>query len=123
MTKNLQHVAVDTGLWQCLGSMRQIGMDALPVFEGEHLVGLVVEDDIVRALRVGVESGNRSFARDVMKTRVFCFYEDQNPNAVIGTMEKSGERHAFVLDRSDSLIGMIRLDREQSTDATPGWLC
>lgn len=90
-------------------AMEELDVGAIPVCDGERVVGLVTDRDIVI----------RAVARDLpvqttplqalMSTRIECVYEDDDLEEVATKMQQSQIRRLPVLDREERLTGMLSL--------------
>jgi predicted transcriptional regulator len=54
---DLAQVAPDTELFDVLVQMDQAGIVQVPVFEGEHVVGTVSRDEVLRYVRLRAQLG------------------------------------------------------------------
>jgi CBS domain-containing protein len=89
--------------------MRDQDIGSVPVIEGEHLIGIVTDRDLVcRGLADGLDI-ERLTARDVMTAPgVFCFDTGEVEDAV-RLMESQQIRRLPVLDSQERVIGMLAL--------------
>ena len=101
--------------------MTELDIGALPVCDGERLLGMVTDRDIV--LRAVCEG--RSFATpvsEVMTPGVEYCYEDDDITAAADKMAELQVRRLAVLDRDRRLVGIVSLGdiAQQGKDKTTG---
>lgn len=83
-------------------------LGALPVGEGDRLVGMVTDRDIVvRAVAVGRGPGTK--IREVMSAQVKYCYEDDDIDSVSRNMGDIQVRRLPVLNRDKRLVGILSL--------------
>lgn len=83
-------------------------LGSLPVGEGDRLVGMVTDRDIVvRAVAIGQGPGTK--VRDVMSTQVKYCYEDEEIDTVSRNMGNIQVRRLPVLSREKRLVGILSL--------------
>src|SRR4026208_2244588 len=102
-------IGPDAGLVEAAQKMKQLDVGALPVCEGEQLIGLVTDRDItVRATAEGRDP-RQTKVRDIMSSEPVCCYEDQNVAECVELMERNQIRRLPVIDRGQHLVGIISL--------------
>lgn len=80
--------------------------DALPVVDGDELVGVVTLKEARSALE-RFESGGKIAVRDIKRTGVWHCYADTPLADALTTMREAEVRLLVVLDEDDRLAGMI----------------
>jgi CBS domain-containing protein len=118
----VEPISSQQDLWKCLTCMREAGLEALPVCDGEILVGLITQEDVLRAMSGALSFAGRFLVRDVMKSTVYCCFEDQDQQRVAQDMAENGVRHALVLSRENDLVGMISIESPEDFDQQT-WIC
>jgi CBS domain-containing protein len=79
------------------------------VVDGGRVEGIVTDRDIVvRALADG-RNAHREPVRNVMSSKVLCCFEDQSVEEAAALMAEHGFRRLPVLDRRESLVGIVSL--------------
>lgn len=87
--------------------MAEEDIGSVPVGEGEKLVGMVTDRDIVvRGLAQGGDVSALT-ASDVMSEPVLYCYEDQDCGEVAATMARQQVRRVPVVDRAKRLRGIV----------------
>ncbi|WP_233245792.1 CBS domain-containing protein [Marinicauda salina] len=110
----------DTTLQDAARLMRRVDAGALPVNDGDKLIGMITDRDI--AVR-GVAEGKTGEATvgDVMTDTVLYAYEDAESAEVIANMEETGVRRMPVVDKAKRLKGVVTLaDLSAGHAATAG---
>jgi CBS domain-containing protein len=89
--------------------MDELNVGVIPVCEGEKVVGMVTDRDIVvRGVARKVDTRSMKLV-DVMSTDVRCAHEDDDIDQVLGQMAQTQIRRMPVLDRKEQLVGIVSL--------------
>ena len=109
MTRNVTMVSPDASLVVAAEAMAERDAGALPVGEGDQLVGMITDRDI--AIR-GVASGKpveRMLVREAMTPQVLYCFEDQDCEEVAKNMAEVQARRLPVINRDKRLVGIVSL--------------
>jgi CBS domain-containing protein len=87
--------------------MRASGLRALPVVDGDELVGVISGGDITRHRRKDRMDLGTVEIRDVMRPGVPLCFEHQRADDVAAMMAELKVRHLPVLDAEKKLTGMV----------------
>jgi CBS domain-containing protein len=110
MTTSVRTVTADSTVQDVAKKMDDENVGALPVCDGEQLIGLVTDRDIVvRSTSAGQDPAKTS-VRDVMTAPVTYAIEDQTIEEVAEVMKEQAIRRMPVLDREHHLVGMLSVD-------------
>ena len=85
---------------------RNVG--ALPVIQGDRVVGVVSERDIVRRLLLPGKDPEATKVRDIMTREVVVGDVGDTPEGCMGTMQAAGVRHLPIV-REQKLVGFISI--------------
>jgi CBS domain-containing protein len=109
MTSDVEIVAPDQPIQEAAQFMLRTDAGAMPVGEGDRLVGMVTDRDIaVRAVAAG--RGPDTPVRDVMTDEVIYCFEDDEVEEVALKMSDRQVRRMPVLSREDeNLVGIVSL--------------
>ncbi len=108
MTRNVQTTAPDTPLHQAAAAMARIDSGALLVNDGDRLVGMVTDRDIViRAVAAGL--GVDTPVARVMSGDIHYCFEDEDVQHVASNMAQIQMRRLPVLSREKRLVGVVSL--------------
>ncbi len=122
MTRGVQTLTPDDSMLQAAQAMEMLDVGALPVCDGERLVGMVTDRDLVlRGLAQGYPPATR--LDGLITRKVQSCHEDDALDEVLQRMADAGIRRLPVLDESEHLVGMVTLGdvaakAETRTDAT-----
>ena len=107
----------DMPLAEAARIMKTKDVGFLPVLDGERLVGIVTDRDIV--LRGVAESRNAPEARlcDVISLEVVCCFADDTPEHANQLMLEHNLRRLPVIDRNHHLVGVVTLPDLQHQDS------
>lgn len=111
MTRDVRFVAPQETVQRAAQLMDELNVGALPVWDGDNLVGMVTDRDItVRATSAGLPP-NEARVEQVMSGDVRWCFEDQAVDEVIEQMAHSQVRRIPVLSHEDQprLVGIVAL--------------
>jgi CBS domain-containing protein len=125
MTRDVRICNPSDSIRDCATMMAEIDAGAMPVGEGDRLVGMITDRDI--ALR-GVAQGKSPDApvREVMSQEVKYCFEDEELEQVAKNMSDIRVRRLPVLSREKRLVGIVSLgdlamkERKAATKAVSG---
>jgi CBS domain-containing protein len=109
VTKDVQAADADTPLLELARRMREHGIGFVPIVQGQRLVGVITDRDIV--LRAVSESRDpeQAVARDVMSLEVVCCFQDEPIEHAKALMAEHNVRRLPVIDREHRLVGVLKL--------------
>jgi len=109
MTRSVAAVGRDETLHAAARRMREMDVGALPVTDGQALVGMVTDRDIVvRGVAEGMVS-QEALVADVMTEDVLSCNESDTVEAVMAQMGDAQVRRLPVLGASHELVGIVAL--------------
>jgi CBS domain-containing protein len=106
---DIEVAEANTPLLMLARRMRERGIGFMPIVEGERLVGVITDRDIV--LRAVSESKDTetATARDVMSLEVVCCFEDDSAEHARELMTEHNVRRLPVINRDQHLVGIVKL--------------
>jgi CBS domain-containing protein len=111
MTRNVEVIQPDAPLQQAAQKMKSLDVGSLPVCDGQRLVGMITDRDIV--VRAVAESDGRQVnqftVQDVMTGKVVYCYEDDDIDEAARIMSEEQIRRLPVLNRDKRLVGIVAL--------------
>jgi CBS domain-containing protein len=108
MTRDVQVVRAETSIREAAETMARIDAGALPVCDGDSLLGMVTDRDIVvRGLAKGLSATDT--VSQVMTEGVEYCFDDDDLTEVQDKMAASQIRRIPVVDRSKKLVGILSL--------------
>ncbi len=110
MTRSVQTIGPEATLEQAAARMNERGIGALPVRDGDRLIGMITDRDItVRAMAKGLDPAQAT-VREAMTQGVIVCRRDQTIRDAADLMEQYGIRRLPVLDHEGHLAGIVSLD-------------
>lgn len=109
MTRGVRTMRPDDNLVTASQAMEELNIGAVPVCDGDRLVGMVTDRDIV-VRGVAQELNLRQCKlSDVMSAHVRTVREDDQVQDVLHEMGQAKVRRLPVVDRNDRLVGIVSL--------------
>ncbi|HEX5078337.1 MAG TPA: CBS domain-containing protein [Geminicoccaceae bacterium] len=110
MTSPVHVVTPGTSVVAAARKMRDANVGSLPVGEGDQLLGMITDRDIVvRCVSDGADC-HQCTVRDVMSAELLVCLEDQSAEEVGQLMIEYQVRRIPVLDGKQRLVGIVSLD-------------
>jgi CBS domain-containing protein len=109
MTRDVEVIRPDDSIQEAARKMKDLDVGAIPVCDGERLVGMITDRDItIRATAEGRDPSNTT-AQETMTPEIYYCFENQNiEDAALLMMEKQ-IRRLPILDDNKKLVGIISL--------------
>jgi CBS domain-containing protein len=109
MTRGVEVIGPDETLQRAAQRMDELNVGALPVCDGQRLLGIVTDRDItVRATAAGLDPHDTR-VRDVMSGQIRCCREHESAESVMQQMGDTQIRRLPVLDGDARLVGIVSL--------------
>lgn len=109
MTRDVRTLAPGDSVVEAARCMDELNVGVIPVCEGDRLVGVVTDRDIVvRGVAQQGELGTMKLA-DVMSGNVRCAREGDDVEQVLGEMADAQIRRLPVVDENQKLVGIVSL--------------
>jgi CBS domain-containing protein len=121
MTNDVCMIGPRQTIREAAGLMAQRDIGALPVADGDRLVGMITDRDIaVRAVAEGLAPDTT--VREVMSQEVLYCFEDEDLDHVARNMGDVKVRRLPVLSRDKRLVGIVSLGdvARHEDDSTTG---
>jgi CBS domain-containing protein len=106
--KELWTISPEDTVLQALKVMAEKNVGALPVLEGEQLVGIFSERDYARIIPLKIESPESTLISEVMTSEVICISLENTACDCMGMMTEKRIRHLPVMDEG-KMIGIITI--------------
>lgn len=101
-------IAPDALVYDALNLMSEKNVGALPVVEGEKLVGVISERDYARKVVLKKKSSLNTPVSEIMTPRVFSVQLGEKMTEAMALMSEKRVRHIPVMD-GDQLVGIISI--------------
>jgi len=99
-------IGPDATVYEALQMMAKHNSGALPIMEGDEMVGILSERDCVRKVDLQGKNANNTRVRDIMTSDVISVSCDQTVEECETLMMEKGIRHLPVYD-GDKLAGFL----------------
>jgi CBS domain-containing protein len=108
-TENVETASPDTSLTEAAERMRSRNIGSLPVCEGDRLVGIVTDRDIVIRAIANRRDINQTKVRDVMSSDIVCCFEGQSAKEAEELMQEQQIRRLPIINRDNRLVGIVSI--------------
>ena len=109
MTRGVRSMRPEDNLVQAAQAMDELNVGAVPVCDGDRLVGMVTDRDIVvRGVAQELDLRHCKLS-DVMSGHVRTVRESDEVEDVLGEMASAQVRRMPVVDAQDRLVGIVSL--------------
>lgn len=118
MTRGVRAISPDENVIAAAQAMEELDVGVLPVCDGDELVGVVTDRDIVVRGVAQECTLEETTVMDVMTEDTVCCFEDDTIEDVQEKMRESQIRRVPVIDKDHHLVGMLSL-ADLATRSTP----
>jgi len=109
MTRGVRAMTPNESVTQAAQAMQALDVGAIPVHDGERIIGIVTDRDIVlRGIAQG-RSPDSTPLGDVMSRDVCACYGDESIDEVLQRMSEAQIRRIPVVDHDEHLVGIVSL--------------
>jgi CBS domain-containing protein len=109
MTTEFEKIDADNTLFEAAQKMKSFNIGFLPVQEGDKLIGLLTDRDIViRGLAEGLDP-RRTSVKDIASTDIVYCFEDESVEDAARLMEDNQVRRLIVVDHEQKPIGIVSI--------------
>jgi CBS domain-containing protein len=119
MTRDVTAVSTHATVREAAQQMDQLNVGALPVCEGQRLVGMITDRDITVRCTAAGSSPDATQVNDVMSGDVRWCREDDQVAKATEEMSHMQVRRLPVVDRGQNLVGIVSLG-DLATRHAPG---
>jgi CBS domain-containing protein len=108
MTRGVRTLSPSDTVVMAARAMDELNVGVIPVYDGEKLVGMVTDRDIVvRGVAQSLDGSTR--LSEVMSGNVRWVTEDQSVEQVLGAMAQAQIRRMPVVDGKQRLVGIVSI--------------
>ena len=109
MTRGVEVIAPQETLQRAAQRMDELNVGALPVSDGQSLLGMITDRDItVRATAAGLDP-RRTTVAEAMTTAIRSCRETESAESVLQQMAGTQIRRLPVLDANEQLVGIVSI--------------
>lgn len=109
MTRGVRTLTLTDSVVQAAQAMEEMDVGAIPICDGDRLVGMVTDRDIVLRAVAQNRANEDTKLDDVMTAEPSWCFEDQSVDEVVEVMRESQLRRMPVVDRELQLVGIVSL--------------
>jgi CBS domain-containing protein len=109
MTREVEVVHPNASLQEAADKMDALNVGPLPVCDGDRLVGMITDRDIIVRATAAAMDPRTARVRDAMTDEVIYAFEDQDVREAARLMEEKQIRRLVVLNRDKRLVGIVSL--------------
>jgi CBS domain-containing protein len=109
MTRGVRAMTPSDSVQFAAQAMDELNVGAVPVCDGDKLIGMVTDRDIaVRCVAQGLP-GDKTQLEQILSANVRFCREDQTVDEAVEMMQAAGIRRLPVVDRDQKLVGIVSL--------------
>jgi CBS domain-containing protein len=109
MTTQVEVVRPDASIQEAAEKMRALDVGALPVCDGQQLVGMITDRDITIRATAQARDAKTTPVRDVLSPELVSAFEDDDLQDAERLMQEKQIRRLPVLSRDKQLVGIVAL--------------
>lgn len=109
MTQEVTVIHPDDALQTAAQKMRDQDIGFLPVCDGDRLIGVVTDRDLVVRVLVDGRDPKAEIGRNLVTAPVIYCFEDQDVEEAEQIMEENQIRRLVILNREKRLVGVVSL--------------
>ena len=109
LVADIETAEPDTPIRELAHRMRELAIGFIPIVEGDRLVGVITDRDIVLRGVSEAKDSETARARDLMSLEVVCCFQDESVEQARQLMAEHNVRRLPVIDRHHHLVGIIKL--------------
>ena len=109
MTTDFEKIDSTSSLFEAAQKMKLFNIGFLPVQEGDKLIGLLTDRDIViRGLAEGLDP-QRTSVKDIVSSDIVYCFEDESIEDAARLMEDNQVRRLIVVDHDQTPVGIVSI--------------
>jgi CBS domain-containing protein len=109
MTRQVEVIQPERSLEEAAEKMKTLDVGVIPVCDGDRLVGMLTDRDIVTRVIAEQRDPHATRVSDAMTATVISCYEDDDVQRAARRMDEEQIRRLAVLDRDKRLVGIVSL--------------
>jgi CBS domain-containing protein len=109
MTKDFEVISSKSNLTEVAKKMQSLDCGVMPVFEGNEIVGIITDRDIVVRAIAQVKDPSQTLAEDIMSKDLCLCSEDDSVEQAVDLMEQKKIKRILVSGSDGNPIGIVSL--------------
>ena len=109
MTKNFEMINTTDSLTNAAQQMKKLDVGVLPVREGDRIVGIITDRDIIIRALAEQRAAGSTLVKDVMSGDIQCCRPEDSLEDAARLMQEKQVRRLIVLDQENSPVGIVSL--------------
>ena len=109
MTRGVRSMRASDNIMAAAQAMEELNVGVIPVCEGDKLIGMVTDRDIIVRGVAQERDAKTTRLSDVMSTHVRTAHENDDIDKILNEMGASQIRRLPVVDDQERLIGIVSL--------------
>jgi CBS domain-containing protein len=101
-------IAPDATVFDAIETMSEKNVGALPVIEGDKLLGIVSERDYTRKVALKGKASKQTLVREIMFTPIIAVTADHTVEECLRIMTENRVRHLPVMD-GETVVGIVSI--------------
>jgi CBS domain-containing protein len=109
MVRNVEVVHPDSTIKEVAERMGRLNIGVVPVFDGQQVIGVVTDRDIVVRCLCEGRNFEKCVVKDIMSTNVVTCFEDESLKSAAQQMKLKKVGRVIVLNRNHQFVGLLSL--------------
>ncbi|MEG0221294.1 MAG: CBS domain-containing protein [Clostridia bacterium] len=113
MTRNVHTLKTTSKVYEAQDIMKEHDFSFLPVLEGEKIVGIITDKDLINGQiknKKIIETYFNLELKDIMNTSFDFVYNTDSETAVFKLLKEKHRRRVPVVDEKQNLVGIISIN-------------
>jgi len=119
MNRSVRVISPDTNVRQAAQEMKSLDIGALPVCDGEKLLGMITDRDIAIRSVADDKDPRSTKVSDIMSPEVIWCFDDASTEEVAAKMADRQVRRIPIVNRQKKLVGVVALADLASSQQDP----
>lgn len=109
MTRHIEMVNATESVLDAAKKMKSLDVGVLPVKEGNKIIGMITDRDIVIRALAEDKSGGTTLVKDIMSSEIQRCSSEDSVESAAAVMKEKQLRRLLVLDPDNTPVGIISL--------------
>lgn len=109
MTSGFEMISASENLYEASRKMKQLNVGVLPVNEGNNLIGLITDRDIVVRCLAEEKDPSECRVKDIISAHIITVSQQSDISEAVSLMESNKVRRLIVIDEKNTPVGILSL--------------